>query len=399
MGGKRKGKKIAATIVLFLMVVGALAAGVRYGKLELPGGYASGWEVYSTVASLRASDKFYPQQAQFTSPNYQGPHNWRVDVDEPDYQVPTIEVTQSDVRHTNMLGQWTPDSQYIETRKVERGGHVYYLDYHVFTMDVTLRTMADVVYIGWAPITGNHYKSETAYNDYEGMNGLPFQGGTLVSFTVNPWKGGTYRDAPEVPVNAPPGSKYVLNEMFVGVMQTYVVGVSKGTVEGSPNTDSDVPSYVKPGLAQGSVADMYTSVAGMEAEQIAWGAASPDSRIASSVYIYLPVDMLAGAHVTRNWLGQIDKVQASDVFVKYTVRVDVLATHDFVLQTGTKPPPQENPEDWVAKLTGFWDNVLGGLNPFSFLGPFAGLAFTIFFMIAVIAVVIIVLKMLARRLG
>lgn len=386
MNAKKINAKTLFVIIFlaFIIVVYALAySGIK--PFQVP--YPSGWEVHSDIKALYTKGTYMTSQTDFTSPNYLGVHYWNVDPDYPDYGMSTLTITQGDVQHSDALGRWTSDTAYVDTRAVTRGNYTYYLDYHIFMFDVTIRTVADAKDIGW-DIFGTHWAHETSYGDGWGKNGIPFKGGVLVQFQIDIWN--PYRTAPT--------SEYTLKDVWAGIMQTYIYDVESGAVSGAVTSDTE--QYARPNLAKGSTPDMYTTIAGLKATTVSWGVASPDMRIPSSVYVYLPVELQAGAHIVKDVLTRPVNLQPSDVYVKYKLRVDVLTVHGFYLQTGYKPPAQEAPAEYMKQLTSFWDGVfasLGSLNPFGVFGPAAGLVATAVLLIFIVVVIYVVVKVIFKR--
>jgi len=127
---------------------------------------------------------------------------------------------------------------------------------------------------------------------------------------------------------------------------------------------------------------------GAPADRVDWDTSvTPDTRIESTVVHYLPVTMGAGTQVTWNWAGDATDLTVGDVAIQYKLRVDVLLTHEFTLQTAIKPPAPTWPHDYFGWAESFWTSFLGGLNPFAFLGPFSPLAW--FLVTAVIGLIVI----------
>jgi hypothetical protein len=105
----------------------------------------------------------------------------------------------------------------------------------------------------------------------------------------------------------------------------------------------------------------------------------------------LPVELLAGSYVELNSLWQAIAVKPADVGVQYTLRVDVLQSHNFTLHTGIQPPESKWMEDYFGWAESFWTSLLAGWNPFSIFGDYAPLvAFLFLIGIIVFAIVIIV---------
>ena len=110
--------------------------------------------------------------------------------------------------------------------------------------------------------------------------------------------------------------------------------------------------------------------------------------------LYLPVEMLPGAYVTYDAMNIARDVAPCDVYVMYTVRIDVLTAHDFVLQTAHHPPEPKPPGDWFSWALAFWDQffkTLGLWNPFRMFGEWGSLVAFIVLLIVIFLVVVVLL--------
>ncbi len=360
-----------------------------------------GWEIYNQVGALRQNDTIRTEAEDFMNPRFLSGPVWKVDWDDPRYRVPTIQVVLGDISHVDAMGKPIPSTQIVENREVERGNHTYYLDYHIYHFSVSIRTLADKAYNAsdglWWHETSAPSKAFLGAFGWTKI-GKPFEGGAYVKFIVSPWIGGTYRAAPN--------SSYVLERCWAGIMNAYVFEVSSQQVRNQwgdkPNPNHDY--YVKGLLNRGGQVPMFKDdgTFGTSAPTVDWDLnVTPDIRIESTVVLFLPVDMMAGAYVKYNaWDGHMEEVYPCDVEAIYTIRVDVLTVHDFVLQTSYKPPMLKWAEDFFSWSLSFWDglwNFFGLLNPFRMFGDTAGMvAFIALTMIGLVALWIIV-KIVVHR--
>jgi hypothetical protein len=378
---KRKKRSSSALALVFLLALAVLAVLYVQHQSAVPLSSVSlswvspGWEIYDSVGALRYNSQIYSQESQFTSPHDLLGNYWKVDVDDPNYGVPTIEVTVGDIHHVDFSGRDIPSDQPAASLTVTRANHTYYLDDHIYLYTVTIRTIADVVQSGstvqhetlWPYDTIDFFKPMNIHNTI----GKKFTGGFYTKFVISPWKGVSYRQ--------PPSPDYVLNESWAGVMNTYVLNLEQGQVKNQYNNgpysgmppDDDAKTYISGTISQGNQIPMFTDdgTFGNPAAQVQWGSnLTPDTRILSDVVDYLPVDMGAGAKVATTFVGDLAGLYPCDVYVMYTLRVDVLQTHDFILKTAVSPPTPSAPVDYVGWAQGFWTSFLHGLDPFGFLG-------------------------------
>jgi hypothetical protein len=325
-----------------------------------------GWEIYNQVNAMQYPEGVKSGAGEFTSPATISGSTWIVDTDDPNYGVPTIEVQTSDIRHVDFSGKPVADTTPATVPKeFVRGNHSFVLDYHVYMFDMTIRTVADkavTTFGGWYPSTRWMHETSWPYTGYAvGMNpdddplvGKQFVGGVYVKFVISPWKGTGVVETPE---------NYSLNTAWAGVMNSYIFTKEQGQVANqwgdliSPSNEA--PLFVRGGLDNGAQVPMFLDdgTYGSVAPVVDWDlTASPDSRIKSAVVLYLPVQLQAGAYLTRNWASTVTQLTPCDAYIKYTIRVDVLTTHDFVLQTAVNPPELNPPVDIISWFYGFWDS-------------------------------------------
>jgi hypothetical protein len=92
---------------------------------------------------------------------------------------------------------------------------------------------------------------------------------------------------------------------------------------------------------------------------------APTTRSPSTVILYFPVQEGAGAYLTRDYRGTTTDLTPCDVYIKYSVRVDVLTTHLYTLQLAEHPQTLAPPIDYTPYEKGFWDSlgdIFGGLG-------------------------------------
>jgi hypothetical protein len=399
----KKPNLILAGIFILILII-LLALSPQF--LHQLGLVVPGWEIYDQVGAIRHNDEIYSEASQFTTPKELMGVYWKVDIDDPNFQVPTIYVALSDIMHVDFMGKPIPNDVPAGSKTVTRGNITYYLDYHIYLYTITIRTIADKLYynketpIGTIPA----WKHETSWpnewavwpiggGDGDGI-GQEFAGGVYTKFVISPWRGDTYR--------TPPNSSYVLYNCWAGVMNTYVFKRQLGQVENQwkemKDPDTDAPLYIGAGLDEGNQVPMFEDdgTFGTPAPTINWDPSiTPDVRIKSTVVQYLPIEMFPGACLTKDALGGVLGLSPCDVAVMYTLRVDVLQSHEFILETAISPPKPTWPSDYFSWAEDFWVALLGGLNPFAIFGPFAPFFAFIFLLMVIGAIIVALLAIFA----
>jgi hypothetical protein len=403
-------------LAVFLLVLIAAFAGVYVGTYVLEVGSGGqtivtpGWEIYDQIVGAQYGNQIYTKSSQFTTPNFISGPLWKFDVDAPNSGVPTIETTIGDIHHVDFSGSDIPNNQPAQTITVTRGNHTYILDDHIYLLTVTIRSVADVENIG-----GNNFNHETSwpytYWDWPASGvkapaalGKKFDGGVYVAFIINPWRGASVDNS----VTAPTG--FVLVNGWAGVMNAYVLSERQGQVEnqwadspspdnnhGLPTPDGNAPYSSKGTISAGNQVPMFQDDGTFSSPAPKThfdNSLSPDTRIPPSVALYLPVQIFPGCKTHADW-SQVDALYPCDGYVMYNVRVDVLQSHDFQLQTAIKPPTPEPPVDYYTWAESFWTNFLHGLDPFAFLGPYEALAWWILTAGVVIFILVILVAIFA----
>ncbi len=398
-----------AIVLLMALVAIILFAAPNLLSLSV---YPSGWELYNQVGALRHHSTVLDDETDFTFPQELMGVYWKVDLDDPHYGVATIQVEMGDLRHVDFMGKETPSNQPVDTILFQRGNFSYYLDYHIYLYTVTIRTIADKhQYQGdWWTVPAWEHETSWPHELWNGplgdggrheKIGKAFDGGIYVKFIIDPWTGYTYRDPPE---SGDAQYRYDLYGCWAGVMNTYIFDRVLGQVENQwssrPEPDSDAPLYVKGGLDRGHQVPMFKDDGsyGEPVPRVRWDPdITPDERLESGVVQYLPVQMLPGASVNHDWLGVAYDLYPCDVYVMYTLRVDVLTSHGFILHSAEAPPEPKPPLDYFVWYEGFWASLFHA-NPFAVFGPFSGLAAFLFTLLVVAVVVLVVVAIVAPQL-
>lgn len=427
--GKKKSR--LATIVVFLallVVVGYSVASISVRNPML-GWVAPGWEIYDAIGGVGYQGKVLSTVNSFvpytdTSPDIGGTF-WSFDLSPEhaannghsnlDYGIPTITISLGDIHHVDFTGNDIPDNQAAATlNPITIGNQTYYLDEHIYIYTVTVRTYADVSHIydrsiGLRSIPD--FAHETSY-PYEALGppisggpqgttwvGKPFVGDIYTKLVISPWEGG-------VSLREPPNSSYTLTGAWAGIMNAYILpgSLQEGMVQneyptGNPTPDPSAEPVVKCGLSSGDQVDMFADD-GTFANTVApiqWDTSlTPTTRVPSTVDLKFPIlNMEAGAHLYLNEFGVMDSITPLDVAVQYTLRVDVLMTHQFTLQTAINPPTPSWPKDYFGWSESFWQSVLGSIDPFSMFGPFEPFVWFLFTLFIIGLVVLVLVAVFA----
>lgn len=351
-----------------------------------------GWEIYNQIAGINYGGGPKVGPNDFPYPVTIGSSNWIVDEDEPNWGSPTIMIQSSTIRHVDMTGNVIPASQ-PATLPIEKtiNNKKYVVDQHIYMFDITVRTLADVAHYTES-LTIDHFEHETSWSkttdaiiytdhQYDGHVGKPFNGGVYTKFVINPWSGLPTRETPE---------GYQLNGAWAGVMGATIFTKEQGQVENKwgekPNPSMEAPIYVRGGLDHGAQVNMYEDAGGFgtPAPVIPWDPNQIlDARIQSAVVLYLPVELQAGAYLTKNFAGVTDQLTPCDAYIKYTVRVDVLQAHEYILVTNPIPPTLDPPTDFLSWAKGFWDALFDPTSP----------TFWILIVILILAILIVIYKL------
>ncbi|MCJ7424725.1 hypothetical protein MUP01_10735 [Candidatus Bathyarchaeota archaeon] len=386
-------------LVAVLVMTGMIPGLPKYG-LVVPG-----WEIYDQVAAIRHNDEVKSEESDFTSPKELMGVYWKVDVDDPHWGVATLMVQVGDIRHIDFTGTPTPNAQPAATMTVTRGNNTYYLDYHIYSYVVTIRTVADFhqyrTYADlpvWEHETSWPHEMWDWYTDH-GLNtyvGTQFDGGVYTKFVISPWTGVSYRTGPN--------SSYQLSGCWAGVMNTYIMpgGKELGTIDNQwgrkPTADANAQPRVVGGLDGGNQVPMFEDdgTLGNPATPVPWDDnLNPESRIRSTVVQYLPVQMIPGAYIALDMLGGATQIDPLDVVCRYTLRIDVLQSHNFTLITAIKPPEPDWPSDYFGWAESFWTNLFAGLDPFKMFGMYEPLVWFLFTIGAILLIVFVLLAVFA----
>jgi hypothetical protein len=364
----KKNRTIAIMIIAVLVI--AIFASSTFTSTTPLGIVVPGWEIYNQIQAMNFDGVGVKSSAnEFTSPRDISASLWKVDIDDPYAKVPTIMVQTSDIRHVDFTGQSIPLTEPAKERTVTRNNHTYYLDYHIYMFDVTIRTIADkkLLYTTGECSGWSHETSWThIYDDGTDLYLIPpisvpekqgeqFSGGVYVKFAISPWNG--------VPAVGGPVNSTIMGA-WSGIMNSYVFTKEQGAVANQwgqlQDSSGGAHSFVRGGLDNGAQVPMFADdgTYGSQSNRVDWdNDVTPTTRPQSTVILYLPVQEAAGAYLTQNWVGGVTDLTPCDVYVKYTLRVDVLTTHDFALQVAENPPTLAPPTDYTPWTKSFWESI------------------------------------------
>lgn len=389
-------KKLVLAVIVLLAIAALIIAYVVSPSSFLfsiggPTIVTPGWEIYDQIVGAQQGNTLYNRSSQFTTPNFISAPYWKFDVDNPNFGVPTMEVTVSDIEHVDFSGTQIPSDQPAHTfPSVTRGNNTYLMDEHIYMFTVTIRSVADVVHTGDIGIglTVPYFQHETSwgkcYSSGSGNSGgteygKPFDGGAYIAFVIDPWRGPVSDNSVSAPAN------YTIVNAWAGVMNAYVLSKKQGQVpnqykdsnnpdnnNGLPTPSADAEPQIKGAIEPGFPVPMFLDddVFSTSAPKVTFDSqVNPDIRIQSTVALYLPIYIFPGAALYHDWLGNVQAIYPADQYIMYNVRVDVLQTHNFTLQTAVNPPTPQAPSDYYGWAQDWWTSFLHGLDPFAFLGP------------------------------
>jgi len=420
---KRKQKSSVLAIVLILALL-LTAVFLRFKPTWIfpsPTNWVSpGWEVWNQVAAMGFTNgTILKDPSDFSDPRELMGVYWKVDADDKDWGLPAQECVLGDISHVDFSGMSIPwDQPARELPPIVRGNKTYYLDYHIYIFTVAVRTLADRTQYGRVPVPPNPlvtvpvWKHDTSWEHecwtgvlggdlgYNTYVGEMFKGGWYTKFVIDPWKGVPYRIPPE-----PPEGSYYEVDAWAGVMNSYVHAITADQVKNQwgemPTPLGDAQIWYKGGLPQGAQIPMFQDdgTFGTPAPTIDWNPdLQPDEDIFSTIVLYLPMELQAGADTHNGAYGEADALYPCDVQVFYTVRMDVLMTHEFFLQGG-EPPPIYPWEDFFNWCYDFWDGLfrsIGLNNPFNIFGEWGGFVAMIFFLLVAFVVIGVILLIFTR---
>jgi len=366
-----KEKKWALLLVLALIVVLTFSSFIQSFQQESI--VNPGWEIYNQIAGITYGQGVKTGPGDFPHPVTIGGANWIVDEDELYWGSPTLMVQTSEIRHVDFTGTVIPSSQ-PATAPIEKviNNHKYVVDQHIYMFDVTVRTVADKITHASSlpyPFMVPKFSHETSWpvensGAYSsgGEVGKQFNGGVYIKFVVSPWSGIASRETPE---------GYYLNGAWAGIMDSKIFTKEQGQVANQwgeiPIPDAEAPMFVRGGLDNGAQINMYEDGGGFgtPADTIDWDPNQVlDSRIQSVVVLYLPEQLQAGAYLKREVIpSDVTQLTPCDVYIKYTVKVDILQAHDYVLVTNPIPDELDPPVDFFSWVKGFWDGLFNTSNP------------------------------------
>src|SRR3990170_4045071 len=335
-----------------LFTGGALSSLLIMGLILVP--FPTGWEVGTAIVGLQETgfrDVIFLGDCQgysvttgtvvigprtFLGPGpsecLTGGNSWNIDIDQRYWGRPSLTITTQQPKHTDAGGEPTVHSQPADTRTVTRQRDTWQLDRHIFMFEFQVNTVADVQKKNCFYFEGCNFWHETsafvpnfdtdalrAGGEQVSLNGLPFDGSSLILFSLNPWQG-----ARTIPENT------VMFDQWVGIMQATVFKVENGKVPNAPGSQ-DFPWAVEKLIAVGGQPNMFT-VQGEGLAETQFGTAILDSKIPQSVLIELPYKLTAGAAKESNSFGNFKGIAPINVYAKYVVRVDALLVTGYTPQ-------------------------------------------------------------------
>jgi hypothetical protein len=234
----------------------------------------------------------------------------------------------------------------------------------VFGYDLTIETVAEHYYKPFGEYLDYGYFFEADAVDVTAQSGF-----SLSSWTPT----GTYND-------------WEVQGGWSGVMSASIIRTESGLVDADAEENF---GHVIQGI------DSVGSALNTHIGSFDFNSPNGLDGVPSSVKIDNHAQLAAGASYTTDWLGHWNSIAVRNVFVKYTIRVDVLTTLDYVLQAGAQDPqkpPEEDNTNYEPEITP-WSNLLGAIGgAFTWLQEMAFLIIPILLIVAVVIIVIVVIR-------
>lgn len=370
-GGYAKNKRTVVLIpvvifVLSLFFVALFFPAWRFSFVP----YGGGWEVRSSIYAVHADTGLatIDDYSGFAEAKDIGTNSWtRIDMDKKgeylynktimgvtqtipisysEIGYPDVVITQSEVSHVNERMEEVPLDHVVDTIEVpvnDTYKRVY--DYHIFRFSVTIRTEADATIRDGLIITETSYGSSSSGLVRVHIDEIPyrpFDGVVYVKFELAPWSARTSE------------GDWQVDDIWVGVMSSMVWEIESGLVRGTPYPE-DAPAQATPELNRYSSINMYYSIGGMRVPERPFSPSALDKDIPSVVFLALPVYLDPGLDIQFDAWGMPKSVHASDVYVQYTIRVDVVTVTGLYLNVGKNVPTEEPPQTNVTGVEDYWD--------------------------------------------
>jgi hypothetical protein len=396
-------KKQQAPLWKIVLVMAILAMG--FAIFSLTGNlYAGGWEVQNEVSSVTIDGYVY---------NYHNTHTIKEDIDgdfdqgliagflpiemfdggyvpppenppDPtlpeaptDRDHPDVKVSQSYPYYLEQsLGAWVVSESPVVFDTYDRDvsdSEFFRYNHYVFAYDLTIETVAEA-----------YHKPIGEYFDY----GYFFEADAVdviakSTFRLNPWE--------------PTGSYegWAVVDGWAGVMSASVLQTDYGLTDPNVGVDKEENfGHVIQGMdSVGSALNTHIGSFDFDSPQGL-------DNVPSSVTIENRAQLAAGAGYTTDWLGHWNSIAVRNVYAKYTIRVDVLTTLNYVLEAGAQDaqkPPEEDNTNYEPEVTP-WKNLLAGIGGIADWIAGFGMAFLmpVIIIVAIIVIVIFVIRPLIK---
>lgn len=342
---------------IFLILIAFFGAGFLFSL-----GYEGGWECRTSLNKIyiASQNKWYtastvpfgdipwgPKGVQFDPTPSSVDENWNY-VLEPDINVKVDDPIHTKEDSNHELIKSTDGTkviqaeldEYIREIKKQRGDVTYFYYHHAYATVITVKTQSDQLDQGYL------YQSllETA-----GEEGVPLVFTVRFQFIVEPWNiiGDVYTDEAT-------GEDYVVTNAFAGVMAASYEIVDAGFTDRIMDArldekgSADVLATVATGWTiikpeEHTSCNMYKTDSGATTD-INSVPSDPSTieGVPNKVYIDVSGTLQGGA--AQPWFAISTPY---DVFMQFTVRIDVLTAAGFTPVTGTDPLP-DPPDDIVV---------------------------------------------------
>jgi hypothetical protein len=359
--GKRRTPSIWAFIV-----VGSIIAILAGAYIYAGSAYAGGWETQNAISRVTLDAQSRPLE---------GLHSYSWDTDgvweegegvTSTYDDPTIRVKTSYPFYLKQVsGKWVEtdaphllDSysrEYSDTLK-----QVY--NHYVFGYTITFQTLAK-----------QYYKSQ-AYSVFD--YGFWYEDDVIdatarVEFGINPW--------------TPTGAVDDWNVVggWAGIMSASAVSVEMGIVDLDKTENQG--HTIEPHQSVGDALNMYG------AEPLEFTDPTALEGVPQKAEIECGARLGAGALYTTDVLSKVNSIAVRNVYVLYTVRVDVMTTLQYELQVGKQTgqePPVSNNTAYMPTNTP-WTQFMEGMVEFGDWFTQFGMPFLVVIIIGVVIIVIL----------
>lgn len=358
--------------------------------------YSGGWEVRTHAVKAKADTGVWINTA---------PAQWEHDFDAKYHGAPDLVIDSGlDPVHVNQYFYPSAKSEpaYVPITKTV-GVQEFVYDVHLYTMDITLRVDGD--YLMTETAGSNSFETEASYSHDKSGDFGSHTYTVQFLFEIAEWA----KFADEADSWAGIMSIFTYKQPTVGI-QPYRTDLFpeyqnyQQTLRTDLNYDfkGDYTEVVHNPFpaTQGSKLNMWTTgtqaITHQEPDSV-----SPDQRIPQQVYFDLSAEFRCGALIGEDNWGNEESIYILDPFVIFHVAFEVLAVHEFYLESEPTTITQETPVPAGVPPTkdaeGPWyENLAEALDD---LWPFGGLQGLVVFILVAVVVIMLAPYITSALLG